>query len=430
MGPAGFGIFQQVLTDFQNATNQWLAELYSVGVHLFWMVAAIEIILLGVTNALRREWEYLLTDLARAVGGIGAMYLLLQRGPDWLQHGLIASFALWGGMTGGVPAGAMDPGSVMQQGFALAGVLLRAVANGSWLHMAANMTVTILCGIAIIVCFALVGIILLETLIEGYVACTAGTVLVASSGSRFTHRFAERYFGWALGIAIRLFFLYLILGLGYQLVTTWQTAAQSHSTEILTNIYYPVEAVIEALILLILAGKIPNHAAQMVEATVSLTLGDIVLGNLISSSVRTGIGAAASAGVSLLGGAQTAAATVGGAAKDRFQQLRQALLNTIPNGHDGNHGARPTQPFSRTFAVKRLRPLAKISGRGNYSPLHRPMQRSRLISPLAGRPSRSMSSWLKATDCSAASWRRRRQLTSHSARCSRSSLRVRARFRS
>ncbi len=330
MGPDHFGVFQQVLIDFQNATGQWLRELYTVGIHLFWMIAAIEMVLLGITNALRREWEHLLIDLARAVGGIGAMYLFLQNGPDWMQHGLIASFALWGGMTGGVPAGAMDPGSVMQQGFALAGVLLAAVANGSWLQMAANMTVTILCGIAIILCFALVGIILLETLIEGYVACTAGTVLVAMSGSRFTHRFAERYFGWALGIAIRLFFLYLILGLGYQLVTRWQAAAQSHSAEILTNIYYPVEAVIEALILLILAGKIPNHAAQLVESTVSLTPGDIVLGNLISSSVRNGISAAAGVGASLLTGAQTAAATVGGSAKDRFERLRQQLMNTIP----------------------------------------------------------------------------------------------------
>jgi type IV secretion system protein TrbL len=361
MGPANFGIFQQVLFDFQNATHQWLGELYTVGVHLFWMIAAIEIVLLGITNALRREWEYLLIDLARAVGGIGAMYLLLQNGPDWLQHGLIASFALWGGMTGGVPANAMDPGSVMQQGFILAEVLLKAVANGSWLHMAANMTVTILCGIAVIICFALVGIILLETLIEGYVACTAGTVLVATSGSRFTHRFAERYFGWALGIGIRLFFLYLILGLGYVLVGKWQLTAEGHSTEILTNIYYPVEAVIEALILLILVGKIPNHAAQMVESTVSLTLGDIVLGNLISSSVRNGISAAAGAGVSLLTGAQTTAATVGGAAKDRFQQLRQALMNTIPNGHDGNHGAKPTQPLQPGDFGQQTQPL---NGRG------------------------------------------------------------------
>ncbi len=362
MGPDHFGVFQQVLSDFQYATGLWLGELYSIGVRLFWMIAAIEIVLLGITNALRREWEYLLIDLARAVGGIGAMYLLLQNGPDWLQHGLIASFALWGGMTGGVPANAMDPGSVMQQGFALAEVLLSAVANGSWLHMAANMTVTILCGIAVIVCFALVGIILLETLIEGYVACTAGTVLVAISGSRFTHRFAERYFGWALGIAIRLFFLYLILGLGYQLVTMWQTAAQSHSTEILTNIYYPVEAVIEALILLILAAKIPNHAAQMVESTVSLTLGDIVLGNLISSSVRNGIAAAASAGASLLTGAQAAAATVGGSASERFQQLRQQLMNTIPNGHDGNHAAKATQALQPGDFGQQTQPL---NGRGS-----------------------------------------------------------------
>jgi type IV secretion system protein TrbL len=357
MTPGEFGVFQDVLTHFQTATTQWLGELYAVGVHLFWMIAAIEVILLGITNVLRREWEYLLTDLARAVGGIGAMYLLLQRGPDWLQHGLIASFALWGGMTGNVPANAMDPGSVMQQGFALAEVLLRAVANGSWLHMAANMTVTILCGIAVIICFALVGIILLETLIEGYIACTGGTVLVATSGSRFTHRFAERYFGWALGVGVRLFFLYLILGLGYTLAQNWTGFAESHSTEIISNIYFPVEAVIEALILLILVGKIPNHAAQMVEATVSLTLGDIVLGNLISSSVRSGISAAASAGGSLLGGAQTVAATVGGAAKDRFQQLRQALLNTIPNGHDGNHGARPTQPLQPGDFGQQTQPL-------------------------------------------------------------------------
>ncbi len=105
MAPDHFGVFQQVLIDFQNATGQWLRELYAVGIHLFWMVAAIEIVLLGITNALRREWEYLLIDLARAIGGIGAMYLLLQNGPDWLQHGLIASFALWGGMTGGVKKG-------------------------------------------------------------------------------------------------------------------------------------------------------------------------------------------------------------------------------------------------------------------------------------------------------------------------------------
>ena len=163
-------------------------------------------------------------------------------------------------------------------------------------------------------------------MIEGYIACTGGTVLVATSGSRFTHRFAERYFGWALGIAIRLFFLYLILGLGYALAQNWTGLAESHSTEIISNIYFPVEAVIEALILLILVGKIPNHAAQMVESTVSLTLGDIVLGNLISSLVRNGISAAAGAGVSLLTGAQATAATVGGAAKDRFQQLRQALM--------------------------------------------------------------------------------------------------------
>ena len=345
MGPDHFGVFEDVLAQFQNATSQWLGELYRVGTNLFWMIAAIEMALLGVTNALRREWEYLFIDLGRAVMGIGAMYLLFQNGPDWLQHGLIASFQEWGGMTGGAPATAMDPGSVMQQGFVLASVLLQAVANGSWLHQAANLTVTIICGIAIIVCFAIIAAILLETLIEGYVACTAGTVLVATSGSRFTHRFAERYFGWTLGIAIRLFFLYLILGLGYAFVIKWQLAAQSNSTHIIDDIYYPVEAVIEALILLVLVGKIPNHAAQLVESTVSLTLGDIVLGNLISSSVRTGMGAASSAGGLLAAGAGTAAGAAAGSmsagARKSWEWIRQQLLDTVP----ANNNSRQTTPL-------------------------------------------------------------------------------------
>src|SRR5260370_18565031 len=93
MTPGEFGVFQYVLNHFQAATTQWLGELYAVGLHLFWMIAAIEIVLLGITNALRRDWEYPLIDLARPAGGIGAMDLLLHHGPAWLQHGLSAAVA-------------------------------------------------------------------------------------------------------------------------------------------------------------------------------------------------------------------------------------------------------------------------------------------------------------------------------------------------
>src|SRR5579863_2557162 len=188
------------------------------------MLATIELSLVAITGTLRRDLEQLAIDLVRTVAGIMAMFALFKYGPDFLQNGVILSFTGWASVTGHVPANAMTPGGVMVQGFNLALILLQAIASG-WtvFHPSATLNAILLLfsAIVILVCFAIVACILLETLVDGYVACIAGTALVASSGTRFTWRFGEGYFGWALGIAVRLFFLYLMVGVGTALTKSW-----------------------------------------------------------------------------------------------------------------------------------------------------------------------------------------------------------------
>ncbi len=290
MPPTQFGIFQDVLSQFQAVTATWLGGLYGIGTNLFYMLATMELILVGVTGTLRRDFDQLAIDLVRTIAGVMAMFTLFRYGPDFLQNGV--SFTGWASVTGHVPASAMTPGGVMTQGFQLALLLLQAIASG-WtvFHPSAtvNALLLLLSALIILVCFAIIACILLETLVEGYVACVAGTALVATSGTRFTWRFGEGYFGWALGIAVRLFFLYLMVGVGTDLAQTWYRANQAHAGQLMTNWYYGIEAAVESFLLAVITARIPTKAAQIVDHTVSSTLGDIILGTTLASAIRDGI---------------------------------------------------------------------------------------------------------------------------------------------
>jgi len=292
MPPTEFGVFQDVLSQFQTVTASWLGGLYQIGTNLFYMLATIELILVAITGTLRRDLEQLAIDLVRTVAGIMAMFTLFKYGPDWLQNGVILSFTGWASVTGHVPASAMTPGGVMTQGFQLALILLQAVASG-WtvFHPSATLNALLLLfsAFVILVCFAIIACILLETLVEGYVACIAGTALVATSGTRFTWRFGEGYFGWALGIAVRLFFLYLMVGVGTALTKSWTADNSSHASQLMTNWYYGIEAAIEAFLLAVITARIPTKAAQIVDHTVSSTLGDVILGTTLSGAIRDGV---------------------------------------------------------------------------------------------------------------------------------------------
>jgi P-type conjugative transfer protein TrbL len=292
MPPTEFGVFQDVLSQFQTVTASWLGGLYQIGTNLFYMLATIELILVAITGTLRRDLEQLAIDLVRTVAGIMAMFTLFKYGPDFLQNGVILSFTGWASVTGHVPASAMTPGGVMTQGFQLALILLQAIASG-WtvFHPSATLNALLLLfsALVILVCFAIIACILLETLVEGYVACVAGTALVATSGTRFTWRFGEGYFGCALGIAVRLFFLYLMVGVGTALTKSWTTDNSSHASQLMTDWYYGIEAAIEAFLLAVITARIPTKAAQIVDHTVSSTLGDVILGTTLSGAIRDGV---------------------------------------------------------------------------------------------------------------------------------------------
>ena len=56
-----------------------------------------------------------------------------------------------------------------------------------------------------------------------YIIIGGGALLLRFNGSKWTQVFAEKYLGYAVSVGIKLFALYLIVGLGQNLANTWVT---------------------------------------------------------------------------------------------------------------------------------------------------------------------------------------------------------------
>ncbi len=279
MPPDSFGFFQDVLTQFANIIAQWQVQIFGLGTPIFWGLAFIELGLIGALAILRRDATAIVDDLVRGVVAIGVAFWLFQHGADFAKNGVVATLSLWGSMAGSVPADSLDPGSVMKSGFTLAATLLKALAAGHWLLMPVSDLVVLLCAIVITICFAWTAITLLEVLIESYVACVGGTIFIPLAATRFSY-------SWVLSVAVRLWFIYAILGVGFVLAKAWALQVQTNASLITGNLVFPVEAAIESGIYLMMVTRIPTYAARLVSGAVTSAFGEAMLGRTAAAAAQ------------------------------------------------------------------------------------------------------------------------------------------------
>ena len=80
------------------------------------------------------------------------------------------------------------------------------------------------CCLAILFAFTISAAALLFTLVETYIAVGGGVILPGFGGNRFTASAAEGYFPFVIRVGVRLLFFYLVLAIGVQLASQWNTA--------------------------------------------------------------------------------------------------------------------------------------------------------------------------------------------------------------
>jgi hypothetical protein len=86
-------------------------------------------------------------------------------------------------------------------------------------------------------------------------------------------KFAESFIGWYLGVCTKVFFLYLLVGIGLTLSAEWNQTLQNWKGD---NISIPIAMAGAALIFVIVARHISNTAGAMVGQSVTMHAGHVL----------------------------------------------------------------------------------------------------------------------------------------------------------
>jgi len=73
----------------------------------------------------------------------------------------------------------------------------------------------------VVIAFAIIAAQLLVVWVESFIVIGAGVLFLGFAGSRWTKFFTERYLSCVASIGVKLFVLYLIMGVGMSIAARW-----------------------------------------------------------------------------------------------------------------------------------------------------------------------------------------------------------------
>lgn len=277
---------------YQDATGGWYSAIFPFAQKLFFILAVIEITWSGLLWALNRDDPgNMLAVLFRKLIALGLFYSILLNAHVWIPA-VIDSFIGVGAAAGGVSV--LNPSALLDQGIEVAGALLENISVLGIVSSPVGSLLAALCALIVVVAFAVIAGQLLITLIESYIVIGGGVLMLSFSGSRWTSTFAEKFLGYAVAVGVKLFVLYLIIGVGAAIAPSWSpliaTASLGHPAPFF-------EVVAAALIFSFLAWSIPSTASSLIAGSVSMTLGGASGTAVLTGAGILGGGAAIASGL-------------------------------------------------------------------------------------------------------------------------------------
>lgn len=323
---------------FQWAGQRYMAIMQPFAEKIFLGLVLIEIIITCLHFLIDQdEPTRLLAEFVKKSLALGFLYALIVNAPSWFMA-IINGFEEVGGTAAGIPS--LSPSTVFGNGLAMFQTIYRGFGSLGWFHVTIASLIALVAGLIMFLSFALIAGQMLLALSEAYVGIGGGVLLLGFSGSRWTIKFAEGFLGWIVGVGIKLFFLYLLVGVGMTITAGWNAALTGWTVADPT---LPLTIAGGALIFMLLTWTIPNTAASIVGGGVSLNLSHAFeaamagygLGRVLSNQGVTGAesGSASqgahSLGSSLEAGDRAATNNHGGSASSRPTVRMPASGNVI-----------------------------------------------------------------------------------------------------
>src|SRR5213594_2302048 len=251
-------VLDGIANQYRDGSRLWRPRLIPLAQRLFMLLAGIEFAVSGAVWALRRD----------SLDDVAAKFLLKFTLVAFLLA-LISSFQYWippivnGFAAAGERAigqsATVSPSDIIDIGRENAMTVLSTLRIGVILQDPAMAIYAALSAFLLALCFMVVAAQLTLVIIESYIVLGGGVLFLGFAAFRGTASFAENLIAYAFHVGIKIFFLYLVVGIGTELARSWP--ALIRSSELFGSASPFFQVVGGALIFAILTIAVPNVVA-------------------------------------------------------------------------------------------------------------------------------------------------------------------------
>lgn len=223
-------VLDNIADTYHTASRTWLTRLLPVAQRTFSVLATLELMISGMIWTLRRDafdevaGRFLLKFIVMSF-----MLTLITSFNYWVPT-IVTGFAAAGEQAANVRG--LSPSGILDIGWSVSATMLHSISlsNAFWNPVTSVFVALLAFGIWI--AFVAVAAQLLRVLVESYLVLTGGVIFLGFAGFRVTAAYAENYLNYAVAVGIKIFLLYLIVGVGMSIVPTWASLLQADNWNI------------------------------------------------------------------------------------------------------------------------------------------------------------------------------------------------------
>jgi type IV secretion system protein TrbL len=217
--PSPDNILDGVVRGYTDASNGWLERIFPLAQRLFALLATLEFAISGLFWAVGREGlDAIAAALLRKFMLLSFLFALLWEFPLWLPY-VARGFEAAGQTASGT--GTVNPSAVFDYGLTIASHILQAIGEAGILTDFSGTLLGEMIVLVILLAYSLIAVQLCLTLCEVAFVLTGGVLFLGFAGFRGTAPFAEGYLLFVFQIGIKLYLLYLLVGVGTNLSRQW-----------------------------------------------------------------------------------------------------------------------------------------------------------------------------------------------------------------
>lgn len=314
------GMLDHVVTEFATRASAWQAVVMNAATWLFWTLGTISLAWTGGMMILRKaDIGDFFAEFVRFILFFGFFLWLLRNGPAFALS-IIQSLQRLGERASGVSS--ITPSAIVDVGFM---IWKQAITNlSAWSPIDSFVGVALSAGI--LTMLAVIAVNMLLLFVSAWILMYAGIFFLGFGGSRWTSDMAINYYKTVLGVAVQLFTMVLLVGIGNDLLSSFYGKMSKGSL----NFEELGVMLVFCLALLLLVNRIPALLAGIITGGgvgAAGGIGNFGTGAVVGATMgAAGMAATAAgmAGAAVMGGAQNVA---GGASaiKAAFQKAQGSM---------------------------------------------------------------------------------------------------------